>query len=137
MKGVVPLAVALALAVAAGGSAAGTTVSLELKGGYANRTLTGCRIRHHYTFYRPSATIAVAGVVLPTPAASGWEVKVKVKRCVAGRFRTVWARFVPGEQDGSFHAAFRFRVRGFLFARAYYYGIHPVATSDKQYLRIL
>jgi hypothetical protein len=137
MKRTCLLAVALALVVAVGAEAAGTTITLDLKAGYANRTLIACRIRHHYTFYHRGVTIAVAGVVQPTPTTSGWQVKVKVKRCVLGRFRAVSARFVPGHKDGSFYATFRFVTRGFLFARAYYYGIHPVALSDKQYLRIL
>lgn len=131
------LAAALALVVAADAGAAGPTVTLDLKAGYANRTVTACRIRHHYTLYSPGALVAVAGAVQPTPTASGWQVKVKVKRCVAGRFRTVSVRIVPGHKDGSFHAAFRFTARGFLFARAYYEGVRPAATSDKQYLRIL
>ena len=137
MKRAALLVAALALVVTAGVDAAGTAVTLDLKAGYANRTLKACGVRHHYTFYHPGATIAVAGVVRPTPSGSGWQVKVKVKRCTVSRFQTVLAVLVPGDKDGSFHATFRFRTRGFLFARAYYYGVNPAATSDKQYLRVL
>jgi hypothetical protein len=131
------LAAVLALTAAAGAGAAGVTVSLNLKAGYANRVVVACKLRHHYTLYHPKAAVLVAGAVTPAPAAAAWQVKVKIKRCVAGRFRTVATRIVAGHKDGTFYATFRFAVRGFLFARAYYYGVTPSAESDKQYLRIL
>jgi hypothetical protein len=137
MRRAAVVAAVLALAAAAGAGAAGVTVSLNLKAGYANRIVVACKIRHHYTLYHPRAAVQVAGAVAPVPTAASWQVKVKVKRCVNGRFRTVATRIVAGHKDGTFYATFRFATRGFLFARAYYYGVSPAAESDKQYLRIL
>jgi hypothetical protein len=116
--------------------AAANAVSLDLKGGYANRTLTACAARHHFTYFRLRSPIAMGGSVSPAPTATAWRAKVKVKRCVAGRFRTVWFGYTAGQKDGSFHIVYRPRFRGFFFGRAYYYGVRPTATSDKQYFHV-
>ena len=125
-----------ALAGAAAVLAAASVVSLDLKGGYANRTLPACAVRHHFTFFHLRSPIAMGGSVSPTPTATAWRAKVKVKRCLAGRFRTVWFGYSAGQKDGSFHITYRPRLRGFYFARAYYYGVRPTATSDKQYFHV-
>jgi hypothetical protein len=123
---------AVALAVTA--SAAGPTVALNLKGGSANRVLVACGIRHHYTFFPLRRPFSMGGVVQPVPPAR-WRVKVKVKKCIRGRFRTVWARHANGKSDGTFKIAYTPRRAGSYFARAYYYGVRPAARSDKQYFR--
>jgi hypothetical protein len=64
-------------------------------------------------------------------------VKGKVKRCVAGQFRTVAIRVVSRRRYGPFAATFRLAARGFLFVRAYDAGVSPAARSDEQYVRIL
>jgi len=119
------------------GAAAAASFSLQLKlvGGYANRELTACSLRHHYTFFHPRAPIAIRGSVTPTPRGT-WQVKVKVKQCLRGRFRTVWFRHAPGHADGTFKTSYPAPRRGYFFARAYYYGVTPAATSDKQYFRV-
>jgi hypothetical protein len=61
---------------------------------------------------------------------------VKVKQCLHGRFRTVWFSHALGRADGTFKTSYAAPRSGYFFARAYYYGAAPAATSDKQYFRI-
>jgi len=117
-------------------SAAAPAVLLNLKDGYANRTLVACRIKHHYTFFHVGRALRMDGSVQPVPRTAVWRVKVKVKKCVAGRFRAVWSGHVKGKVDGAFKIAYLPRRRGWFFARAYYYGVRPAARSDKQYFRV-
>jgi len=127
---------AVAVVAVAAALAASTVVLLNLQGGYANRTLRACAILHHYTFFHRGQSIAMNGSVSPTPSAGTWRVKVKVKRCLTGRFRTIWIGHAAGRSDGTFLIAFRPRSPGFFFVRAYYDGVRPTATSDKQYFRV-
>jgi hypothetical protein len=139
-QGHIPLTLAVAttlalLAGAAAALAASFSLQLNLEGGYANRELTACSLRHHYTFFHPRVAIAIKGSVAPTPSGT-WRVKVKVKQCLRGRFRTVWFRHALGHADGTFKLTYPAARRGYFFARAYYYGTTPAATSDKQYFRL-
>src|SRR2546427_9324225 len=77
-------------------SGAVSTVLLNLKAGYANQTLLACGIKHHYTFFHAGRPLGMDGSVQPAPLTSAWKVKVKVKKCVAGRFRTVWSGHARG-----------------------------------------
>ena len=72
------------------------------------------------------------GTVQPVPR-PGWLVKVKVKKCIRGQFRAVWARHTKGKPDGTFAIAYTPHHPGAYFARAYYYGVRPAARSDKQF----
>jgi hypothetical protein len=107
-------------------------LTLSVKDGSAKRELVACRIRHHYTFFHVGRPIAMNGSVLPVPSGA-WRVKVKVKRCVRGMFRTVWARHTRGRTNGTFTIAYKPRHIGAYFARAYYYGVHPAVRSTKLY----
>jgi hypothetical protein len=109
---------------------------LDLEAGYANRALRACAIVHHYTFFKRARVIRMNGMVSPAPTGTGWRVKVKVKRCTAGRFRTVWAGHAVGDKAGRYDIAYRSRRSGSYFARAYYYGVKPTAKSDKEYFRV-
>ena len=116
---------------------AAPTVLLNLQGGYANETAVACKVTHHYTDYRVGQRFVLDGSVQPSPGASRWRVKVKVKRCTTtGRFRRVWSGHALGKPDGTFKISYRPRRRGSYFARAYYYGARPAARSDKQYFRV-
>jgi hypothetical protein len=123
-------AAAAALAVPA--SAGAPTVTLNLKAGSTKRELVACGIRHHYTFFHVGRPVAMDGFVLPAPSGA-WRVKVKVKKCIRGRFRTVWARHTRGRTNGTFTITYTPRHAGAYFARAYYYGVRPAVRSGKQY----
>lgn len=126
------------VALAGGGPrahASGYLVTLNLQGGYANKTLRACGISHHYTYYRARRRVPFNGSVRPAPA-KPWRVKVKFKKCVRGRFVTVEQVHVAGSSRGHFDGSARSPGRGLYFARAYYYGTQPAARSDKQYFRI-
>ena len=125
-------AAAIAAALAVTASAAAPSVTLNVKGGYANRELVACGIRHHYTFFHLARPLLMDGSVRPVPRGT-WRVKVKVKKCIRGRFRTLWARHTKGKPDGTFKVAYTPRRAGAYFARAYFYGTRPAARSDKQY----
>ena len=125
-------ALAVFAVIALPASAAAPTVTLNLKGGYANQTRTACGIEHHYTAFHVLHPITVSGSVLPAPTGT-WEVKVKIKKCITGRFRTVWTTHARGNPDGSFKTFYKPRRRGYYFARAYDYAVTPAARSDKQY----
>jgi hypothetical protein len=123
-------AAAAVLAVPA--SAAAPAVTLNIKGGSTKRELVACGIRHHYTFFHIRRPIAMDGSVLPVPSGA-WRVKVKVKKCIRGRFRTVWAHHTKGRTNGAFTITYTPRHAGAYFARAYYYGVRPAVRSGKQY----
>lgn len=141
--------IALALAAAAvlgvsgagvlipsGSSAAGgTSVTLNLKGGFANHQRVACGDLHHYTYYHRRHRIRFAGNVSPEPSGS-WEIKLKLKKCVNGTFVTVYQKHFSGGSGTHFHGHFRRRHTGFYFARAYYYGVSPAVRSDKQHFRV-
>jgi hypothetical protein len=127
------LVAALALAAAATAGAAAITVSLNLQGGFANRTLRACALTHHYTFFHRGRAIGVNGAVSPTPNGT-FRLKLKVKQCVHGRFRTVWVGSAHARSDGTFRATLPPRRAGYFFARAYYEGATTV-KSDKQYFK--
>lgn len=134
---------AASLAVAAGAASAAAPVAhtsahrvaLNLQAGYANHTLVACGIRHHYTDYRPRRRVSFNGSVSPSPP-KPWRVKLKVKKCVRGRFVTVLQTHASGNSRGGFSGSFRAPGRGMYFARAYFYGDRPASRSDKQYFRV-
>jgi hypothetical protein len=117
--------------VAAG--AATIAVSLNLQGGYANRTLKACALTHHYTLFHRGQAIRVSGAVSPVPSGA-FRLKLKVKQCVRGRFRTVWVGSAQMRPDGTFRGTLPPRRAGYFFARAYYEGTTTV-KSDKQYFK--
>ena len=129
------LALAAAAAAAPPAHMASHRVLLNLQAGYANHTLVACGIRHHYTYFRPRRRISFNGSVLPSPP-KPWQVKVKVKKCVRGRFVTVRQTHVFGDSRGHYSSSVRSPGRGLFFARAYYYGDSPASRSDKQYFRV-
>lgn len=123
-----------ALVVAAGAAAAGLTVTLNLKGGVGSRTFKACGAPHHYTLYRHGSRIKIDGKATPAPA--GFRVKLKVKQCVRGTFRTIWTAGAHERPDGTFTGFFPARRRGAFFARAYVHvGTHTV-KSAKQHFQV-
>jgi hypothetical protein len=127
-----PVAALAATALAAVPAQAGGGVTLGLKGGSGNRTLRACGIRHHYTLYRPGARIAFDGTV--AGAAGSFAVKVKVKRCVGGRFADV-SKVPATGKAGRYRGVLGATPRGLYFARTTYRA-GAVLKSDKQYFKV-
>jgi hypothetical protein len=115
--------------------ASGTHVGLNLKGGFANHQRVACGDLHHYTYYHKRHRIKFDGRVRPAPSGK-WDVKLKLKKCEHGKFKTVYQKHFPGRHRGRFDGSFHRRHTGFYFARIYYYGVTPAAESDKQHFRI-
>ena len=111
---------------------AGGGVTLNLQGGIGNRTLRACGIRHHYTLYPRRHRIGYNGTV--AGAEGSFTVKVKVKKCVRGRFVTRVEQHVSG-RGGRYSGAFNSGARGFYFARTYY-NAGGGLKSDKQYFKV-
>jgi hypothetical protein len=119
-------------ATAAPHAHAAAAMTLNLKGGIGNRSLRACRIRHHYTLYRRGTAVAFSGTVAGAPAS--FNVKVKVKQCVHGRFVTSYSMKVAGS-GGAFGGTLRPVGRGFYFTRAELNVSGATVKSDKQYFQ--
>lgn len=129
-------AVVAGLAAISAASSKSTTVGLNLNGGYKNRNIVACGDLHHYTFYHHSGgKIHFNGHVSPAPNGS-YRVKLKLKKCKHGTFRTVWQKHYHGHPAGRVKGAFGPPKRGEYFARLYYYGSNPTAESDKQQFKV-
>src|SRR5262249_8167582 len=123
----------LLFAATAATGASGTSITLNLHGG-VNQQRTACRALHHYSAYHFGRVISMEGYVSPAPALpdGAWTVKIKIKQCKLGRFVTIAQKHVRGNgvlvnsvKEGHFRATYKPRVKGFFFARAYYYGYTP------------
>ena len=123
-----------ALVVAAGAAAGSVAVTLNLQGGIGSRTLKACGALHHYTVYRRGSRIEMDGKVAPAPAA--FRVKLKVKQCVRGTFRTIWSGGAHERADGTFSGVFLARRRGVFFARAYVHVGSHTFRGDKQHFDV-
>src|SRR5215831_9666486 len=106
------------------GAAGGASVSLDLKGGYKNHQEVACGDLHHYTYFRKGSRVKFDGKVTPAPAGK-WRIKLKLKRCSNGSFRTVYQHHFRGRSGGRFDGSFRRQQSGHYFARIYYYGVTP------------
>ena len=133
------------LLLAATAIAAGKSITLNLKGGYQNQTRVACAQRNHYSVYHRGGTLRMDGYVSPAPALpdGAWRVKIKVKRCKAGRFVEIWHGYARGNgvtlngvKVGHFRRTYRMRSTGYFFARAYYYGTHPRIRSRAEHFHV-
>src|SRR4051812_9867408 len=108
-------------------------VSLRLGGGYQVRVIKACgsKSTHHYTFYRRGRRIGFAGRVSPAPH-PGFRVELKLKRCLAGNFKTFAKRTVRGGSGGRFRGALPAPGRGVYYVRAEY----AKGKSKKEQLRV-
>jgi hypothetical protein len=115
-----------AIAASAGGAsaarprahAAAYSITLNLQGGIANRIKRACGSANHYTYYHRGRRIRFTGTVTPRPPAPH-VVKVKIKKCVRGRFVRVKVLYPRVDSRGKYGGVFRVRGRGFFFARTY------------------
>ena len=132
------------LATAATAIGAGTTITLNLKGG-RSQNRTACSALHHYAVYHKGGRLRMDGYVTPAPALPDgtWRVKLKIKQCKSGRFVTIWQHhalgnsvLVNGVKEGHYRLSYRMRKKGYFFARAYYYGTQPRIISQDQHFRV-
>ena len=108
-----------------------TTITLGLQGGYRNVNMTVCKNLHHYTLYHQKTKLIMNGTVDPTPPFpdGAWKVKIKIKKCVLGKWKVIAQPHVLGNQtlvNGVKTAVYKYTRplginTGFFFARAYYY----------------
>lgn len=122
------LAVLLFMAMTAVG-ATPTSITLTLQAG-VDQTKTPCHQSNHYQAYKLGTRIYMDGYVTPAPdfPDGGWKVKIKVKKCVLGVFKTVKQVHVLGNgvtvngvKEGHYKWSWKPAYTGFYFARAYYY----------------
>jgi hypothetical protein len=132
----ISLAISLILAAVAGSAlAAGSAVDLSLQGGYANKNIRACGSTNHYGFYPARRRVDFKGTLAPAPPAPRL-VKVKIKKCVRGRFVRVKEVHVRVNSRGSYQGSFTIGAKGYYFARTYDYAARPAAKSAKRHFRI-
>jgi len=136
------VAIGILLVTAATALAAGETITLNLQAG-VSQTAKACKQTNHYTAYKLGTKILMDGYVTPAPALPDqtWKVKIKVKKCVHGKFKTIKQVHVLGNgvlvnnvKEGHWRWAFKPKMKGFYFARAYYYGYTPyIQTTEENF----
>jgi hypothetical protein len=132
----ISFAVSLILTVVAGTAlAAGSAIDLNLQGGYANKIIRACGSTNHYGFYQPRRRVDFKGTLAPAPA-SPRIVKVKIKKCVRGRFVRFKELHIRVNSRGSYQGSFTIGAKGYYFARTYDYAARPAAKSAKRHFRI-
>ena len=138
------LAVGVLLFTATAAVGAGESITLELHGG-VDQTRTKCNQTNHYAAYKLGTRIYMEGYVTPAPNLPDqtWRVKIKVKKCVLGVFKTikevhVWGNgvVVNGVKMGHYRWSWKPLYRGFYFARAYYYGYTPAIESTDEHFHV-
>jgi hypothetical protein len=115
-RGLLTLALALtaALVVAASALAAGSSLSLEVKGQYAKVHRTAChKSSPNWRAFHRASTLEYRGFLMPAPA-SHFQVRIKLERCVAGRWKRVRDIFLTGQSAADSHPG---RFKAFYPAR--------------------
>ncbi len=110
-------------------------VRLELRGESEDKRMLACASVHDYAQFRAGRPIVYDGVVKPMPKRR-WKVKVKIKRCVDGRFQDSGADRVPGVSGGRFAGEIQPPGRGIYFARARYRDAKGDVVSDKEFFQV-
>jgi hypothetical protein len=141
-------AVALALGAAtlggcgASGPAPGPTarkggpiVSLKLHGDQGDEQLLACSLVHHYAVFPSGRLIAYDGAVRPAPT-KHWKVKVKIKRCVDGRFDDSGTDRITGGFGGRYSGQLQAPGKGVFFARTRFRTPSGDVLSDKVYFEV-
>lgn len=91
-------AAAVGVVLAAGtAGAAGTSLSLELKGQYAKRHHVACGKAKVFRVFHRRSTIEFRGFETPPPAGH-FSVRLELKRCVRGRWVKIGDRFTLGKK---------------------------------------
>ena len=110
-------------------------VTLQLRGESGHEELLACSLVHRYATFSARGRIAYAGSVRPAPAGR-WKVKVKIKRCVDGRFQDSGADRIFGTPDGNYSGYLRPPGVGVYFARVRYRAASGDILSDKSYFEV-
>lgn len=101
------LAIAAASLVVAGvGVAAGSSVSLEVKGQYAKLHRTRCGKTKNFRAFHRRSTLEFRGFLTPAPAGH-FPVRIKIERCVRRSWRKVVDYSITGKKlTGKFKGFF-------------------------------
>ncbi|GAC1572169.1 MAG: hypothetical protein NVS3B18_05440 [Candidatus Dormibacteria bacterium] len=91
------LATAMLIVSAGTALAAGTNVTIKAKGEYAKLHRTACHKTKTFRFFHRASTIEFRGFLTPAPAGH-FPVRVKIERCVNGRFRDVSTLSIIGKK---------------------------------------
>jgi hypothetical protein len=140
------VACAAALTGCGSGSAGGGTtgpaprpgapiVTLELVGSTREEQLLGCSSVHHYAIFN-GGRIALKGTVHPVPEQHRWKIKVKIKRCVDGRFQDSGSDRIVGLSSGKYTGSLQPPGKGVFFARAGYRSAGGDVLSDKVFFEV-
>ena len=104
-------AAAMAASIAMGGAAlaAGTSISLEVKGEYGKLHRSACGKHKEFRAFRRGSTIEFRGFLMPAPAGH-FPMRIKVERCAGGHWRTaanysITGKRLTGKFKGFFPAA--------------------------------
>ncbi len=94
---------ALLMGIAASALAAGSTLSLEVKGQYAKQHHKAChKNKPNWRAFHRASTIEYRGFLLPPPA-SHYTVRIKIEKCVSGRWKEVHDYFLLGQNATDKH----------------------------------
>lgn len=135
---------ALLLAATAATGTTTPSITLNLQGG-VSRTVMACKGPHHASSYKLGTTIKMDGVVTPRPnlADGAWKVKIKIEKCVLGKWVVKMqphvrgnTTLVNGVKTAVFKFAYKPKVTGIYRARAYYYGYTPYIRSDDVHWKV-
>lgn len=108
------LAITTALVVAGSALAAGSSLSLEVKGQYAKVRRTVChRTSPNWRAFHRASTLEYRGFLMPAPA-THFKVRIKLERCVAGHWREVRDIYLVGQSAADSHPG---RFKAFFPAR--------------------
>lgn len=114
----------------------GHTITLTLHHDTGDHQLLACSLVHHYARFPAGRPIAFDGTLLPARGTTRTKVKVKIKRCVDGRFQDSGAWDVRAAADGKFQGELHLPGNGVFFARARARTGQGVALSDKIYFDV-
>ena len=90
-------ATAMLIVFAGSALAAGTTVTLEVKGEYAKRHRVACHKSKNFRFFHRGSTIEFRGFLTPHPAGH-FPVTIELKRCAGGSWRSAGTRSIVGKK---------------------------------------
>lgn len=142
VAGLTASAVTLVLALGGVGLAAGSSLTLELKGQYAKRHRTACHKSKHFRFFHRRSTVEARGFLTPAPAGH-FAVRLQLEQCVRGSWRhlndrSILGKKVTGKYKGFFSArplaprSHKAKAVNYYFGRTFAGGLE----STKEYFAV-